>query len=116
MGGFNASAFNPSREQAQSELIAQYPPAASLRQAQACADPSSSQRFRAFVAKLSSSARHVGEGLSQCFVADNQPQVKWWRDSQGHDHYSVYDPHRQQTYEFATAHEVRVWLEQRYYE
>ncbi len=115
MGGFHASASNSSPEQ--SEVIAASSKVAvSPRQIQPTVPPVSSQLFKALVAKSSSFARQLRETLYQCLTADSQPQVKWWRDAQGHDHYSVYDPHRQQTHDFATAHEVRVWLEQRYYQ
>lgn len=57
----------------------------------------------------------LGQSLGQVLLRDDQPQVTWWRDAQGHDHYRVYDPISQQQHNFETAQGVRVWLEQRYY-
>lgn len=44
-----------------------------------------------------------------------EPKVYHRRDRQGHSYLEVYDPVTKQTHAFDTAHEVRVWLEQRYY-
>lgn len=113
MGGFNASAFNQSQDQERSGRAAA---ATTHNEVRPFATPIPPRRFQFLASKFSNSAQRLWASLVQGLIDDGQPQVKWWRDAQGNDHYSVYDPPRQQTHDFATAHEVRVWLEQRYYE
>lgn len=72
------------------------------------------QQFKASLGGLRSD--RLLTTASQYFLGNSQPRVKWWRDAQGHDHYSIYDPHSQRTHAFETAQEVRVWLEKRYYQ
>ncbi len=113
MGGFNTSAFNPFQEQERSNRVVAVTTHNELRPS---ATPIPLGRLKALATKFSTSAQRLWSSLVQGLIDDGQPQVKWWRDAQGHGHYSIYDPHCQQTHNFATAHEVRVWLEQRYYE
>jgi hypothetical protein len=49
------------------------------------------------------------------YLAGNaEPKIRHRRDRQGHSYLEVYDPRSGTTQSFSTAHEVRIWLEQRY--
>ena len=115
MGGFNANAANSAQDRERfPESVSTVTAARNEIQSFSISTPP--QLVEGLTANFGSAVLRLWDSLAQCFSANDQPQVKWWRDAQGQDHYSVYDPHRQQTHKFATAHEVRVWLEQRYYE
>lgn len=119
--GFNASSASNSSPLNSSPVpkrLTQTVPASTAihNRIKAFTKPAFYQRPNDFPARLGSALQKLWGRLAQALTAANQPQVSWWRDAQGHDHYRVYDPYRQQTHDFATAREVRVWLEQRYYE
>jgi hypothetical protein len=51
----------------------------------------------------------------QALVGNQEPQIFHRRDRQGYSYLEVYDPTSGKTHSFNTTQEVRVWLEQRYY-
>ncbi|MGD1860485.1 MAG: hypothetical protein ACFB0E_11005 [Leptolyngbyaceae cyanobacterium] len=57
-----------------------------------------------------------GAALWRYFTGSQQPHItmKWGLDRQ--PFYQVYDPVDHRRHIFSTEHEVRVWLEQRYYQ
>jgi hypothetical protein len=60
-----------------------------------------------------------GKGWAQrwidALVGNREPRVFHRRDRQGYSYLEVYDPASGKTHYFHTTHEVRVWLERRYY-
>lgn len=51
------------------------------------------------------------------YVTGNSEPMIWQKtNDQGDIFYSVYDPRSQQSMTFSSEHEIRVWLEQRYYQ
>jgi hypothetical protein len=48
-------------------------------------------------------------------VGNREPRIFHRRDRQGYSYLEVYDPVSGKTHYFHTTHEVRVWLERRYY-
>ncbi|MCU0565192.1 MAG: hypothetical protein MUF49_01160 [Oculatellaceae cyanobacterium Prado106] len=46
----------------------------------------------------------------------SEPRIEHGRDRQGHSYLKVYDPLTGKTAYFQSSQEVRIWLEQRYYQ
>lgn len=46
----------------------------------------------------------------------NDPQIQMKYSSSGHEYWRVYDPVTRKTSTFTSEKDVRVWLEQRYYQ
>jgi len=127
MERFKADAFDsPSRTTGSTASVSKAIPVA-IATAQQAAAPTGPSRVGTIAARFSHSmakapaqllkalGARLLTSLSQTLSPNDQPQVKWWRDAEGYDHYSVYDPVSQKTQSFDNAQQVRAWLEQRYY-
>ncbi len=131
MGGFKANAFTPPSHRHhdhQAKTSGEHQSSSSSKVQKLNASPVHQLKAVGIGRSLTQLTRKLAESIgslrgdrlislaSQVFLGNHQPRVKWWRDAQGHDHYSVYDPHSQETHSFDTAQAVRVWLERRYYQ
>jgi len=127
MERFKADAFDSPSRSGSTASVSQAVPVA-IATAQQAAAPTGPSRFGMIAARLSHSVskapaqllKALGDSLltalGQTLSPTDQPRVNWWRDAEGYDHYSVYDPISQKTRSFDNAQQVRAWLEQRYYE
>lgn len=61
-------------------------------------------------------ARTAAQVLYNLFISGSEPIVSEHRDRDGILYYQVYDPVYDEIHTFASEDEVRVWLEQRYYQ
>ena len=59
--------------------------------------------------------RTIAQNLVYLLSSDREPKVYHRRDRQGYSYLEVYDPASCKTHIFKTTHDVRVWLERRYY-
>lgn len=58
----------------------------------------------------------VGQSLLGYFCGSKDPQIVTKRDRDGNTFFVAYDPIDQAHYTFTSEQEVRVWLDQRYYQ
>ena len=58
----------------------------------------------------------VGQSLLQYFCGSQEPQITTKRDRRGNTFFVACDPITQAHYTFTSEREVRVWIEQRYYQ
>jgi hypothetical protein len=57
----------------------------------------------------------IAQKLVNLLSSDREPKVYHRRDRQGYSYLEVYDPASCKTHIFKTTHDVRIWLERRYY-
>lgn len=57
-----------------------------------------------------------GEALFRYFVGSKEPRIVVKPQRDGPALYEVYDPVDRRRHTFGSEHEVRVWLEERYYQ
>ena len=57
-----------------------------------------------------------GQALLNYFVGSQDPRITTKQDDAGHLYYEVYDPVDRCQYRFDSEQEVRVWLDERYYQ
>lgn len=57
-----------------------------------------------------------GNTLLKYFTGSREPRISSHRGADGNVYYEVYDPIDRQRHTFSSEHEVRVWLEGRYYQ
>lgn len=57
-----------------------------------------------------------GKSLVNFFAGSMQPRITEDRDRQGNLYFRVYDPCDRSRHTFDSEEELRVWLEQRYYQ
>ena len=57
-----------------------------------------------------------GRALFRYFLGSREPHIVTKRDRDGNPYYDVYDPIDRRHHTFGSEHEVRVWLEERYYQ
>lgn len=74
--------------------------------------PNSPNRLSGAQSRLSA----WGRTLLKYFLGSKEPQIATKRDLDGHVYYVVFDPVDRRRYMFGSEHEVRVWLEGRYYQ
>jgi hypothetical protein len=55
------------------------------------------------------------ESLISRFVFGSEPRIDRMRDRNGNLYFHVYDPTTRQSRVFDSEHELRVWLDKRYY-
>lgn len=60
--------------------------------------------------------QQVWQFLLNAIVPSSDPKIYQKRDRQGNIYFRVYDPATGSTSVFATEKEVRIWLDQRYYQ
>jgi hypothetical protein len=56
------------------------------------------------------------QALVKSFLGSREPQITRKVDLDGHGYYVVFDPVDQRRYTFGSEQEVRIWLDQRYYQ
>jgi hypothetical protein len=59
--------------------------------------------------------RPLGSALLNYFCGSRDLRVTVRRDRQGNTQFVAYDPVSQQRHSFSSEHELRVWVDQRYY-
>ena len=57
-----------------------------------------------------------GQTLLNFFAGSLEPRITTRQDRQGAVYYEVYDPIDRRRYTFVSERDVRVWLEERYYQ
>ena len=57
-----------------------------------------------------------GKALLTYFLGSREPQILTKRDHDGHIYYVVFDPIDQRRHTFSSEHDVRTWLDKRYYQ
>jgi len=57
-----------------------------------------------------------GQALFRYFLGAKEPRIVTKIDRDGHLFYEVYDPIDRRHHTFGSEHDVRVWLEERYYQ
>jgi|GEM_PF-1014197 len=57
-----------------------------------------------------------GHALFRYFLGSKEPRIVTKTDREGNSCYEVYDPIDRRHYTFGSEHDVRVWLEERYYQ
>lgn len=62
------------------------------------------------------SLEQLWNSLLNTFVSASEPRIYQKRNAAGELYYKVYDPIARQTNTFFSETEVRVWLDQRYYQ
>lgn len=65
---------------------------------------------------LYSFARKTGTRIGNSLITDSEPKAWQIRDRSGATYWRVYDPATNQAHAFSSEAEVRMWLEQRYYQ
>ncbi|HEY9761914.1 MAG TPA: hypothetical protein V6D07_05285 [Trichocoleus sp.] len=63
-----------------------------------------------------STFHQILEQVLDCLSPNQEPRVHCRQNRQGKTVWIVHDPSSQTTRQFGSEHEVRVWLEQRYYQ
>ncbi len=71
-----------------------------------------SQRWAATKKRLS----QAGQSLLRSLAGSREPRITVRRDRQGNPYFVAYDPVDGQQQTFASEAEVRIWLDQRYYQ
>jgi hypothetical protein len=66
--------------------------------------------------RVQGSWQRVGQDLWRYFCGSQEPRITRQCDRTGHVYFKVYDPVDRQHYEFGSEQELRIWLEQRYYQ
>jgi len=66
-------------------------------------------------ARAKAHLRPLGSALLNYFCGSTDLRVTVRRDRQGHHQFVAYDPVSQQRHSFSSEHELRVWVDQRYY-
>jgi len=61
-------------------------------------------------------ARKAGTRISDSLITDSEPKAWQVRDHSGATYWRVYDPATNRAHAFSSEAEVRMWLEQRYYQ
>ncbi|MGF1524702.1 MAG: hypothetical protein ACFBSF_20445 [Leptolyngbyaceae cyanobacterium] len=59
---------------------------------------------------------HTGRSLLAFFCDSYEPRILTKRDCEGNDYFVAYDPVTQAQFTFTTERELRVWLDERYYQ
>ena len=59
---------------------------------------------------------NMGHYLLNLLSGDGSPYILQQLNPEGVDRWSVYDPYSQKEHRFNSEEEVRIWLEQRYYQ
>lgn len=67
-------------------------------------------------ARLRAWLKPLGRSLLAYLCGSSEPQITTRQDASGNPCFSAYDPVSQQHYTFATEQELRIWLDQRYYQ
>jgi len=70
----------------------------------------------AIFAYLAFALKQFGERLVQLVLGSHEVQVWQGRDRHGNMYWRVYDPVTKASDSFSSVNEVRIWLEQRYYQ
>lgn len=80
--------------------------------------PASTHFSRASQVWAKSKARlsRMGQSLLQTLYSSSEPHISVRRDRIGNTFFIAYDPFTQANYTFTTERELRVWLDQRYYQ
>ena len=66
-------------------------------------------RFKAYLYK-------AGQSWLQAFCGSWEPRIVTKRDREGNTFFSAYDPVTQAHHRFTSERELRIWLDQRYYQ
>lgn len=77
------------------------------------------QRFNPLQPLINGKSRlsRLGQNVLRYFVGSQEPRITAQRDRGGYIlNYKVYDPVSQSHYTFDSEQELRVWLDQRYYQ
>jgi len=64
---------------------------------------------------LAQALKQLGDRAMRFFVGQTEPRI-WQRTRQGQLTWFAHDPVTNRTRQFSSEQEVRLWLEQRYYE
>ncbi|MBD0267597.1 MAG: hypothetical protein ICV77_04805 [Cyanobacteria bacterium Co-bin8] len=72
--------------------------------------------FKHEAAPKSSLFQRLLESVLNTLSPHEQPRIRCYTTRQGQPAWSVYDPLNRTTHQFVSEEEVRIWLEQRYYQ
>jgi hypothetical protein len=59
--------------------------------------------------------KQIWQWMGYLLLDNQEPKIYHRRDRHGNSYLKVYDPKTGQSAVFNTSHEVRIWLEKRYY-